>query len=227
MTGGVMFVKSELDEFGHTFERYASLWKGDRKEALQRASKNFAFILWTKLRQAVEPKGAITTERVTALKAGSGLKISARARELVARRYGVSQSIAKRNMISNKGSGELGSAMVAQELRLREGHRMFTASAARFKGDLKSRTFSISRGKHVGSAKPVSGGPESDRFEFEWGSSVAKWSGVAAVGLNKETRRRYFGPALRETRADMLRYIDRKKDEFARRAAGTLRSNLV
>lgn len=234
-----VFVQEDLASFSRTFEQYWKLTSGSRMEALQHTAKNFAFLLWTRMKGAAIPKGTITRERIAAFKAGQGIKISNRARELVNKKWGVeafkagftkSQKAAIAANAAKFTGSKIGlrkgfayALMAQQELRLRESHRMFTASAARFKGALQAKVFSYSKGKQVGVATPIPGDADKDSFEFEWGSQVAKWSGVAAVGLNKETRRTVFGPAMNDTRKDMLAYITRKQQEIGRRAARVLR----
>jgi hypothetical protein len=218
-----VFVQEDMASFSRTFERYWKLTSGSRMEALQHTAKNFAFILWTKLKQVSMPKGAITAERLAAMKSGEGIRISERARELVYKRYGVSQDVHSRKLLGKGGSGiPVQALLVKQELKLRESHRMFTASAARFKGALQSKVFSYSKGKQVGVATPIPGGSEKDSFEFEWGAAVSKWSGVAAVGLNKDTRRIVFNPSLNDARKDMMAYLRRKQEEIGRRVAKTV-----
>jgi hypothetical protein len=125
----------------------------------------------------------------------------------------------------NKKAGgglTLQALLAKQELKLREGHRMFTASSSRFRGDLSSTTYSTSGlGRPLGRGQP-SHGQDVDTFTFDWGSQVGEWSGVAARGLNAPSRRHLFNPALNDTRQDMMTYIYRKQQENGRRAARIL-----
>jgi hypothetical protein len=210
MTGNGIIVQDDLSRFQQTFERYWKLQKGSRIDALAHTGRNFIFALARRLRALAEPRGEITKERISALEQGGGLLISDRARQLVTKRY--------------NGKKQPDGALASQELRLREGHRMFTASSARFRGDLKQTTFSRTRsGKQLGRAKPVPGGEEKDSFVFDWSGQIAEWSGVAAVGLTSPNRRKAFGPALEDARRNMLTYIDRKHHEAAQRARRVFR----
>lgn len=125
----------------------------------------------------------------------------------------------------NKATGggiTLQALLAKQELKLREEHRLFTASSTRFKVNPEASTFSISKLRTpLGKASPKQG-PDESSFAFEWGSAVAKWSGEAAKGLNSAARRKLFDPALNDTRLDALKYIDRKQKEAGQRAARVL-----
>lgn len=217
-----MFTRHNLEDFGATFERYWKLTNKSRGEALAHTGKNFTFFLFRRLKAEASPKGAITNERLSAIRAGDGLKISDRAKDLAYKRLGVSQSVTGKRLQQNKGKGKknVWNEVVAQELRLRESHRMFTASSARFKGKSfgKTRTFSQLNGKPLGAAKG-----DEDSFVFDWGTQVGRWSGMAAAGLTSASRRQVLDPALRETEADMLKYITRKQTEAARNAARIMR----
>lgn len=218
--------RENLSDLNLAFERW---WKespagrNGRDAALAKASRKFSFFYSSDLRGRASGKGEITQERMSALKSGQGLRISDRAKELVAKRHGVSTSIATRRQQINKGRAEsVYHAEINQELRLREGHRMFTASAGRFKGDMKATTFSYSKGRQVGRATPTAL-PESSATVFEWSGSVGKWAGVAATGLNNPDRQQAQSNAMISTRREMLIDIARMHDKAAQAAARSIR----
>jgi hypothetical protein len=128
--------------------------------------------------------------------------------------------------IGSAGGGNtftLQALLAQQELKLREGHRLFSAMSARFKGDLKGVTMSTKNGKPLGRGRSVGESEEASGFVFDWGNAVGKWSTVAAVGLTSPSRVRLHEEALNDTRLDMLTYVARKQDEAARNAARTVR----
>ena len=181
--------------------------------------------LYRRLKLKQKGKGEITAERLEQIES-KGLKISERAKLLVGKRNQVSTSVSTRKESTSKGIGgfALQRLYVAQELRLREGHRSFTASSALFRGALEKETESKSGTSVVGQAKPVAGGIDSDSFQFNWGSGVGKWSAFAAIGLNKDTRHDAFDPALNDARLNMIQYIERKQQQAARSAASAIRT---
>lgn len=220
-------VQENLDDLGRTFDRW---WKespagrNGRDAALARASRKFSFFFSSALRKKASAKGAITQERTSALEHGEGLRISDRAKELVAKRHGVSTSIATRQQQINRGKAESAyHAQIAQELRLREGHRMFTAMSGRFKGDMRTTTFSYSKGKQVGRATPTATA-ESSATVFEWSGGVGKWAGVAATGLTNPSRQQAQSEALIATRGEMLIDLARAHEQAARNAARSVRA---
>lgn len=219
-------IQTNIGDLGRTFETYWKLSRLSRTDALSKLGRNFSFAASRRLKTIQIGKGEITQERIAALKAGGGLKISQRAKDLVAKRYGKKKQDAEHARLALvTGSAELaGRALeAAQELRLRESHRAFTTSSVRFRGDLKAMTYAKTRyGQTLGQAKPVSRGMESDEFHFIWGSSISKWSGMATTGLTKAKAKVQLNAALKDTRADMLVYIDRKHKEAARAAARTI-----
>lgn len=258
-----MFSHDNFADFSATFERYWKLTRGSRADALSHTAKNYIFFAKKRLMAKAAPKGAVTKERIAALKAGEGIKISERAREIVYRKFGVqaryasgykpapsniklgksfrfimvgsserksgfskkqSAQISKLNSSLGGGNMTIQALLAEQELKLRESHRMFTASSAQFKGALDRTTFATTKAsKQLGRARPMKGGEDADRFEFDWSGEIGKWSGIAAIGLTSAARRGVHDPALRETRADMLVYIARKQKEAASRAAATIR----
>jgi hypothetical protein len=249
------FSQDNLQEFGSTFERYWKLTGKSRADSLAHAAKNFGYFARRRLMEAALPKGAITSERLSALKGGSGITISHRAREIVYKKYGVrfarpsginpaspnqgpkgslyymvgaadrKRGLTKKQQDkSTRGGITLQALLAQQEIKLREGHRMFTASSMVFKGPMTSATFSTTKAsRQLGRARPARVSSDADSFEFEWGQSVGKWSGIAAVGLNTPSRRAVMDPALDATRKDMIVYIQRKHDQAAKQAASKLR----
>jgi hypothetical protein len=246
------FSTDNLDSFGRTFEDYWKLTGKSRAEALSHAAKNFGYFARKRLMQVALPKGQITKERLAGFSAGEGLKITHRAREIVYKKYGVrfarpsgispaspfqgpkgskkrglskkQQALIEKLNKTTGGGVTLQALLAQQELKLREGHRMFTASSMAFRGPMRSTTFSTTKaGRQLGRGRPVKAASESDAFEFEWGTSIGKWSGVAAIGLNTPSRRAVMDPALDATRKDMIVYIERKHNEAARRAAAAIR----
>lgn len=227
-------VEDNISELGRTFDRYWKLTKMSRASALSHTAKSFGIILYRLLRDKTERKGQITSERLSALKSGYGLTISNRAKDLVNKKWGVAaytagysssqkSYIASFNSSSSARFGPRGMVqrlLAEQELKLREGHRTFTASSALFKGDLTKQTSSVRGSAQVGLANPISGGSDSDSFVFEWGSAVSRWAGYAAVGLQK---RNEFSQAISATRQNMLSYIAGKQEEAGRAAARSLR----
>ncbi len=203
----------DIESFNRTFERYAGLTKKSRPEALSHAAKTLTMSLYRLLKAKASTKGAITQERLEALRNKKGLRIS----PAVGRKFQLRSSVSSR-MVSGK-SGESGVSLqrklVEAELKFREGHRMFTAASTLFKGALESETLSRVGGAVTGKATPVAGGQNKDIFVFDWSGSVSKWAAAAATGLSKETRRQVFPEAIRLTRDDMMKYIERKQKEIA------------
>lgn len=237
-----IFTEHNLREFEYTFGRYWRIFRGNRKEALARAARNFSFFAVKRLKDRQIPKGAITQERLQGFKSGEGLKISDRAKQLVAARYGITSNIkSRRQYITrmtrtqakeieriNKATGgriTLQALLAQQELRLREGHRAFATSAARFRTAMIGQAYSTAKIKSqkLGVSELKDGGAEADKFEFEWGNMLGKFGGLAAKSLTSAPARNALNRALVDTKKDMTVYIDRKHAEAARRAASTFR----
>ncbi len=183
------------------------------------------------------------------MRAGEGLIISERARALVLKRHGLTGNetanqlvktlsgkakrdaagrFSKVQFVSKGGQSISGKVALQgliqeQELRLREGHRMFTAMSARFKGDMKATTFSYSKGKQTGRGSHVKEGAFSDRYDFDWSGAVGKWAGVAATGLTNQSRIQIQDEALKKTNSEMLLDLARVHEQAARNAARSVR----
>ncbi len=221
----MIYAKDNLDSLNTTFNEYWTMTKKSRPQALSKAARTFSFSLRRRLKERTAKMGAITSERLSVIKQ-KGIHISNRAYATLGVSTNASTSLRSGSKNGAKGIGgfALQRLLVAKELQYREANRAFTEASSFFKGALDAETLAKAGASVVGSAKPIKGGTDEDSFQFNWGSQVSRWSAVAAVGLNKPTRRDVFDPALIDTRNDMRVYIERKQKENARAAARFIKS---
>lgn len=233
-------IQENLSDLSRTFDRYWKLTRKSRAESLEKLAKNVSIFSYRELRKIAPLKGAVRTSVLSAAKGGRGILISERAKELVAKKYGVASALSGKQFISGTskrggltkgqkdkiaamGGGGLQALMVDQELSLRESHRAFTSSAMLFKGPLKHTTFSTKGNNQIGRAKPIDKGLEGDEFHFDFGSSVGRFSAMAAIGMNTSKGRQAIASGVQEANKNMLTYIARKQQEAARSASRNIR----
>lgn len=195
--------KESLSEFNRVLNQYFLYTSKGRKEAVQKQSRNFSFFLSKELRARARKRGEIKSELLDRLRANKPVKVSARAMQVSA---------------SRGGGSNMRSAMKV-ELGLRDSRRMFTASSSRFRGVGRTdESFSVSNGGHQLGRLKVQDARDETGATFEWGKNVSKWGKLAATGLGSASRRTALEKALRETSADMVKYISRKQSEAAKKA---------
>lgn len=245
----VAYVNENLDELVYAMDAYQSVTGKSREDVAAKAGKSFSFFYFQALKRRASKKGEITESNLAALKGGRGILVSDRAKEIVAKKYGLKQvgslslmtgaenkkrgltksqaeNIEYLNVMTGGGKATIQAIYVEQELKLRESHRMFSAIAAVFKGNLSSTTFSIGKGGvQTGRATPKKMAEE-NTMTLEWGPNVGKWSAAVGAGLLSPSRAAARDEAIAATRADMWDYVNRKKVENARKASKLLRRAL-
>lgn len=223
-----LFTAETASRTADTFERYWKLTKKTRAQGLQHWSRNFVFYLLRRLRDKTIPRGAITAERLSYMKAnrGRGLRISELAKSIVAKRYGLSTDVRTRGNRLNTRGTKIGSGgfaaralLVKTELRLREAHRTFTQSSAKFPktGDIRATAFAVRKADRLGQVA-IREAEQLDAAEFDWGTLLGRWSATVA-GVLKTKRAGVFNAALEDSRQNMLIYIARKVKEAGKAAA--------
>ncbi len=207
--------RDNLNDFSITFDRYWRIFKGSMPEALAKVGRNFSIALYRELKDRAHHKGEISNLLHERLKSGKAVYISQRAREMASTRMGLSQQIGSRSMQINRGkSANVQQALMEQEIKLREGRRMFTAFAGKFSGSFEQPTFAKLKGDTLGKAEQHAD-QEMNELRFEWDSNVGKWSAVSATGLTNAKRIAAFGAALVNVRNDMIVYIKRQQAKAA------------
>lgn len=229
-------VQDNLAELNSTFDLYWKLKKKSLTGMLQHVAKNFRVFLVQELKKIAPGAPAIESQNLARLKKGeSGMRVSERAKQLVAKKFGLMNSpvtgagyvvalgktggFLKRQKqllesATKRGGigGNIQALRVAQEIRLRKSHNLFLASSALFKGDMSKLTYSLTKGgSKLGMMRTGSSDSEDQASaEFVWGNAVGKYSVMANEGLQKPKGQTSIGRALAATTRDMQDYINDK-----------------
>lgn len=231
-------VETNLAEFNATLGEYLRHTKLNARDAVLKKAGDFAFRVRKGLASFKPEKGAIRTERLAALQAGEGLRVSKTARD-----YATKWTVATRSSLKTRKvggfvertrSGKLkreGRAWwkiaVDRELSLRESGRGYVglawrfssifsqlkAAGGRFGDNWKAQDKVTDRLNRFLAGLGFDANSDGAQVTFSWGYN--RTSGEIAALLQRPREQRVISTALREARNDMLFYVWRKQDEAA------------
>lgn len=231
-------VETNLAEFNATLSEYLRHTKLNARDAVLKKAGDFAFRVRKGLTAFKPEKGAIRTERLAALQAGEGLKVSKAARD-----YANKWTVATRSSLKTRKVGGFvertragrlkreGRAWwkiaVDRELSIRESGRGFVglswrfasifsqlkAAGGRFGDNWKAQDKVTDRLNRFLSGLGFGVNSDGAEVTFSWGYN--RTSGEIASLLKRPREQRVISTALREARNDMLFYVWRKQDEAA------------
>lgn len=218
--------QSNLDAFNRALSDYVQLSRQSTQEAVKKQGAKFAFDLSTRLKAFSPGKGSIRAERLAALRAGEGIKISESAWKRVNSTQGIVQDIKTRKYGFRRGKKVYGTRrtrgkrlniralLVKAELGLRESGRGFLPYASRvrsliqkfaIKDDVDYYEKHLDRYSRFLTAVGFQTDPDKANMTFEWGGN--KSSGEVAKTLNRPRQQRTIAASLDAIRADMMTYI--------------------
>lgn len=236
---GEVVIAENLGELYRTFQTYANLYSKGQLEASRKLAHNVSVFATQELKKNVPQKGEITRQNIERLKARKkGMWISKRAANLVANQFGpganmtgkqkrLVDSVMKRSAVRG---GWMQALRVAQELRLREGHRSFVASCMTFRKAMRGGVrFSILRGGQQGGMlteeHKQSAGDSGALQIFVWDNGVSKWAGMGAHGMkNVPKNAQAISRGIERARQNMVEYIHKKHREYAAYASRFIRA---
>ncbi len=220
--------QSNIDQFNATLSRYAAVYDPHGyfvADILLKKGASLGFEWASRLLGNRPAKGAITAERIAAMKAGEGLKIRPGLRERIAAKLGLRGDVFGKNGVRSrisKGRRLNFAALVNKaELGLRERGRGYTSFAARQRG--------LSQFSRLRDVKITSGKwRELGRYNQLLSEAGLDFSGLTLVyggpktdagkALTTPDAQSRLSGALQAVTADMEVYMLRKADEQARKA---------
>lgn len=229
-------VEHNLAQFNDALQRYKQLSGKLPEDVLKKQGGKLGFALRARLRGIAPAKGQVRQERLTALKAGEGVRVRPRVREQILQKYGRATDVVTRRaqiVVGNQAVGSvvggrhsglgfrygrmnLQALMVQREIAVRESGRAFLAVSARYPKTLQNEQRAHSRYGPILSAAGLNA--NKDTLTFSWDSSKSQLSGEAAGALDKPKARAAIALALRDTTDDVLEYVNRKVAETGREA---------
>lgn len=180
-------------EFAWAMAAYQRATGKTMADVVRRQGRNLGFALSRQLRRLSPERGSIRAERLAALAAGGGIRISDTVRKKVR---------TKRNRQS---------ALVRRELSSRESGRGFLGFAARFTQEIVSSLTRRSRaGAPLGKGEFAGGSDRDSALVLSWGPGVGPLSARAAEGLDTDQAGSAIQRALAEVSADIRAYTERR-----------------
>jgi hypothetical protein len=228
---------TDLQAFNETLAEYLKHTRSNFRDAVVKKSSDFAFRVRKGLAPLKPEKGAIRTERLEALRAGEGIRLSG-----TARKYAQKFTIATRSSLKTRMAGgymerarngklkrngrNWWQVAVDREISLRESGRGYLALSWRFTslfsqlraaggrfGDEHKQQQVDDRLRRFLAGLGFDVTDDGAQVTFSWGGN--RTSGEIAALLKEPRQQAIISTALREARADMLTYIRRKQAEAA------------
>jgi hypothetical protein len=237
-------LQADIVSLARTLREYARLSGKTEDEIIQHKSKQLAMFIYRGLKALAPAKGAITAERMAALKAGGGIKIRPRVMQEVASKYQAMTSVAsgktflsirKRRkgqmttvsmatQIENKAGKKVGLHAFAaeRELKVRESGRGFSGFATPRPGRSLQNITNFEREIESRYGFLLS------EFQLQLNAddkkAVLRWFGAhgdyhaPAEAVQTSKQQAVVRKAVQEVNADTMIYIARKQREAAAKA---------
>lgn len=217
--------QSNIDAFNRALSDYLAVTKLSTQEATKKQAGNFALLLNRSLKRFTPSKGSIRKDRLSALKAGQGVKVRESVLKQVYEKLGVISDIKtkqlgvlrrgkfKRSVRSGGKRLSIQALAVKRELNLRESGRGFLPFSAQVRSLISrlpikqgdQRSILRDRANRYLTRIGFSVDEDNSTVSFDWG--LNKSSAQVAKTLNKPRQQQVIATALDQTRADMMDYI--------------------
>ena len=221
-------------KFSAVLAQYRDLNSRTTPEILRAKGVDLAFKIAKGFRGEAPARGSIRSTRLSALQAGSGVRIRKSVRDATNKMtIATTSDVASRKaggfMEASKGKkgGTKKNARswwqiaVTKELNLRESAIGFASVAAMFQGLAAIQANGVKRfadkfKRMISQARLRVSGPDAE-LVLEWGGGISPKSNQLAAVFNQPRFRSHIKAAFKAVQADMMIYIDRKLRENARK----------
>lgn len=209
-----------LDRFNEALRGYQQVTQKTMRDVVVKQGTKLAYALSRRLKAIQPERGSIRAERVSALRAGRGIKIRPGIRESIYRKYHVAEDIYNRRAKIVRRNRTVGSIlkrgrrmnlpalMAEREINLRERGIGYTAYAARVK-NIAALGAGLSSTQHKGrylqilADAELETAPGQSSLTLTWGAESE--SGEALSTMDAELA---IGEALEEVTADINIYVE-------------------
>ena len=225
--------QAEVEHLQVALNRYAEFTRKSPGEIIPKKGGDLSYALAARLKAIAPAKGSIRTAQLAALKAGRGVKVRSRVERAVAAKFGAHTAIGSDQVrffagkkrvksvteVTRKGKRlNLRALMVQRELSVRESGSKFLSISARYPRRLNASQVARSRfGPAISEAKIIGRNNETAAV-FTWEGSQGELPASAVHGLNKPKGQAAIALALRDSREDIIGWINDKNQENARKA---------
>lgn len=235
-------IQSNIAEFNYRLVQYQQASGKVPEQVLREKAARLGFVLKRGFKDLMPPKGYITDERLEALKAGEGIRISKAARSFIQNKYQVEKHSGRTWMAVKSGNKQRGkntsyyttrvsdpatgkmlnlqALMVQRELALRESGRGFLSRSSDF---YQSRYISDDSAKAYSRYGGVLGEVDmemtfaNESATLRWGGGLSGYSNEIAKAMEKSKAQEIIADSIKYISDDMQVYIERKNEENAKK----------